>query len=355
MAESDIVDDQSEFDSKMGFQRKDHTGLIQRYRGKQNIEYVSPQGESFFAKYCDLQDDGKRDNIQGMINEKKILDKLATTGVTPQAGEVKLYPNNEKPTKARFLIEGLHAVSLEDPRIGKDTEFASEMANMVLAETSKAYKTIHDKNVLQVDVNPGNILIQKADGKDELQARLVDFELAIDLDAASDKDMQAAIKWFSVKDKYQADGTENDTDVEKLKKSEINQWAMTMSEWLLGPSYTWKDLGEPSEESMTDEQKKLVEKLRAEAVQRGKRDVERGEQRGDKSHKKNEEWSINYELEHSFKYALAEAFLSQTLAERLAKKNLHIDENMLAFLTKALSTNLAERPASFDEVAEVLG
>jgi len=49
----------------LGFTREDISGFIQSARGKENIQYVSPEGQEFFTKYVNKQE-GMRDNTAGL-------------------------------------------------------------------------------------------------------------------------------------------------------------------------------------------------------------------------------------------------------------------------------------------------
>jgi len=82
----------------LGFKREDKSGWIQKARSKQNITYESTEGKSFFAKYATKME-GYRDTVAGLKKEKRMLDKLAATGVVPQAGELKFYPDEHNPQR----------------------------------------------------------------------------------------------------------------------------------------------------------------------------------------------------------------------------------------------------------------
>ncbi len=346
MLEPNPLNSEKKFDSKLGFKRRDISTYLQKIRDKKNIEYVSPEGRPFFAKYCNLQE-GRRNTVAGLVNEKKILDKLEDTGVTPRPGDIKLYPNHENPQRARFLMEVLDAVPFSSEEIDRNSDITQIFATEVIMTSAKAYQTIHNRNVLHVDVVLRNLMLKNGQSEKELKAYLVDFELGLDLDRADEGEIEQAVKWYAGADPacLLEDG---EFDESMLKKAEVFQWARMMCEWLLGPSYKWDDLGLPSEEEMSEQQKVAAEVLKQKAVDRAKRYHQSREKNKDAGEAGSLEDDIRWELENSYRYELAEALLADSLEQRLSKRGMDLDDKTINFLKKALSLDLHERPENFD-------
>jgi len=216
-------------ETKFGFQRENLSGMIQGIRGKKNIRYTNLDGKEFFTKYINQQE-SKRDNITGLKKEKQILDSLSGTGVTPKAGELKIYPNEQR---ARLIMEQMPGVSIDKMDEMQSEEFFKEKVETTIYSTADALDKIHQNGVLLVDVNEGSFLLDKKD--DKIQTRVVDFELAVDLINGAPEDREAAFQWYSSKDiGLRLDEQVDYLDSEVLKKAEINRWARTLTERIIG-------------------------------------------------------------------------------------------------------------------------
>lgn len=347
MSEADFPAPPKDFDTKLGFQRRDNSSYIQKVRDKQNIEYVGPEGRPFFAKYCNLQE-GNRNTIAGLINEKKILDKLENSGVSPSPGEIKLYPSTENPRRARFLMESLPGIPLSQQEINRDSQFAQERADEVVGKSAEAYQIIHGENVVHVDVVPRNLMLEHDQDSGEIGVKIVDFELGVDLDEADQDEMNQALKWYAGKD-LGLSIKEVDASPQLLKKAEIHQWARMMAEWLIGPSYKWEDLKIPDAEEMTEIQSEAAENVKEQAIARAKKYYQR--QKGSPEEMSLED-HIRWELKGSYRYELAEALLSDTFEERLVEQGIELDNKTVQFLKRALSLDLEKRPENFKKLLE---
>jgi len=283
----------------LGFGREKLVGAITEFRGKENIMYADLEGKEFFAKYC-TGENCRTSTIAGLINEKEILEKLTQTGVTPQVGELKLYPNGQHPNRARLIIERLRAIPLNHEDMRRGSNFSSTSANEFLIQCAKSYNSIHGMNVLQVDINPGNIMIQLDEPTGEIRVKLVDFELGIDLDRAGDEERSQVLNFYAFC--APMDGAlkylgRSGLKTETLMKAEIHLWATEMFLWLFRP-------------------------------------------RDDSKHQR--EMPINQ---------LGECEMPTDWLEKwLEKAGYQIDAGMIVFLQRALSPDLEDRPASFGEL-----
>lgn len=232
----------------MGFARINHTDQGRRDRDKRNIEYRSPDGTPFFAKY--VRDTEKNPfNIWNLENEHTLLTILQATGVVPRVGDMKYYPDMKRPTQARLLIEAVPGTSLEQ-RSYAEAKAAGIDPNDVIIATARSLQAIHDKRVLLVDVNPGAFIIDRND--DGLQAKVVDFELGIYLDQYTPKRLQSASHFLEMNDPglhfgdRQHYGHKLTAEQSRMvEEAEMYSWAMTMSEWLLGPIDQWPNISLP--------------------------------------------------------------------------------------------------------------
>lgn len=129
--------------------------------------YTTPRDEEFFTKYVNQQE-GKRDTIAGLRKEKRILNTLADTGVTPRVGDLKIYPNEKR---ARLIIEQIPGVSLDRMNEKQSEQFLKEEAELTVYSTANALHKVHQKGILLVDLNAHTI-----------------------------EDREAAFRWYSDKD-----------------------------------------------------------------------------------------------------------------------------------------------------------
>ncbi|TAN58399.1 hypothetical protein EPN15_01145 [Patescibacteria group bacterium] len=335
--------------SVLGFQKKDLTGIIQKVRGKENIRYTNPEGEEFFTKYIN-QLEGKQSNIAGLKKEKLILDLLAGTGVTPKARELKIYPNEQR---ARLIIEQMPGVSLDKMDEMQSEEFFKKEAKTTIYSTADALNKIHQKGVLLVDVNEGAFLLDKKD--DKIQTRLVDFELAVDLISGAPEDREAAFEWYSSKDiGLRLDEQVDHQDAEVLKKAEINRWARTLTEHIIG----FIDVSAPVELSREKQKEfdalkiKVRPILEKQIIERAKKDYQYQSQAPEEDRLYElpaEDDFIQEKLEEELAGKIEEELLGVTLEEKMKIKGITLSKEILDFMSRALSPELQNRPVDFSE------
>lgn len=336
--------------STLGFQRKSLSGMMQRARGKENIRYINHEGKEFFTKYVNQQE-GKRDNIAGLKREKQILDKLADTGATPKAGELKTYPNEKR---ARLIIEQVPGVSLDRMDDKQSDEFLKESAESTIYSTADALDKVHQKGILLVDVNDGTFLLNKEDN--ETKTRLVDFELAVDLNDNATEDREAAFRWYSNKDiglrlDEQLDHQNSDT----LRRSEINLWARTLAERMIGFSdlSTTVDVPPDKKERFEVMKEKISPILEKEIIERAKKNYEY-QSRIPKEERfyelPTEEDFVKKELERELPRKIEEELIGIPLEEKMKAKGITISKETIDFMSRALDPELKNRPSSFSEL-----
>ena len=348
----EIGDEQLKRHSKLvlGFQREDLREVIQRARGKENVRYTSPDGKEFFTKYVNQQE-GKRDNIEGLINEKHILDLLADSGVTPKNSELKIYPNKKR---ARLVIEQVPGVSLDHLDENQSAKFLNEGAEKTIYSTADALYKIHQKGVLLVDINEGTFLLDKHD--DKIETRLVDFELAVYLNNSKPEDREAAFWWYSGKDiglRLNKQLDHQNPDV--LKKSEVNLWARTLAGRMIGFSDMSASVDLPPEKQAEFDAMKsrIIPILEKQIKERAKKDYEYEFQipKEDRFYElPTEDNFIQKELEREIPRQTNEELLGILLEEKLKAKGIIVSKEAVNFMSRALSPELQNRPSDFKEL-----
>lgn len=334
----------------LGFEREDFGGIIQRVRGKENIRYVSPEGQKFFTKYVNQQED-QRDNIAGLKNEKHFLDLLADSGITPKTSELKVYPNEKR---ARLSIEQVPGVSLDKMNDEQSEEFLKEKAEATIHSTAEALEKIHQKNVLLVDVNEGSFLLDKKD--ENISTYVVDFELAVDLNKKIPEDNESAFRWYANKDlALTLDEKIDRQDIEVLKKAEVNLWARTLAEKMIGFSDISKsiELSPEKQEQFNAMKVKISPALEKQIIERAKKDYEYQSKipKEDRFYDlPTKEDFIQTEIERELPRKIEEELLGLTLEEKIKMKGIVVSKKSLDFMTRALNLELKDRPTNFNEL-----
>ncbi len=333
----------------LGFKRKDVSGMVQKVRQKRNIEYQSPTGERFFVKYATRQE-GHRDNLEGLKHEKKILDKLASTGVVPITGELKIYPNGNK---ARLIMELVTGNSLDSEILREEGGYGKQHPQDVILSTAQAHNRILEMGIVVVDVNEGTYMLQQ--DQNGLSTKIVDFELSCELSNPAGDELQKALDWYRAKDfGLRISGVESISaeNADVLKQSDVHLWAKTIAEWLLGPSYSWQDVTiSPEKQSQyqaaVGQVKPVVD---GEITRRAKEDFQKMIARGGQEWKGCEQAYIEYEIEHTSPYKLREVLIGLTFEEMIKAKGIQLPQATIDFISKALSYDIRERPTSFDDL-----
>src|SRR3989338_7098610 len=347
---SEFIKSPDRKETVLGFEREDLSGIIQRARGKENIRYVSSEGQEFFTKYVNKQE-GNRDNIAGLKNEKHFLDLLDDSGVTPKTSELKIYPNEKR---ARLSIEQVPGVSLDKMDDEKANEFLKEKAEATIHSTAEALEKIHQKNVLLVDVNEGSFLLDEKDEK--ISTHVVDFELAVDLDKKIPREREGAFRWYANKDlALHIDEKIDHQDAGVLKKAEVSRWARTLAERMIGFNDISKSVELPPEKQKEfDEMKVTISPiLEKQVIERAKKDYEY-ESKIPKEERfydlPTEEDFVQKEIERELPHKVEEELLGITLEEKMKAKGIVVSEKTLDFISRALSLKLKNRPANFSEL-----
>jgi serine/threonine protein kinase len=334
----------------LGFGREDRSGMMQRIRGKENIQYTSPEGEEFFAKYVNQQE-GQRDNIAGLKNEKHFLDLLTDSGVTPKSSELKIYQNGKR---ARLLMEQVPGVSLDKMDDEQSDEFLKKNTDDTIRSTAEALDKIHRRNVLLVDVNDGSFLVSQSDKG--VSTHVVDFELAVDLNRKNSEDNEMAFRWYADKDLGLTLGEDIDhQDPEILKKAEISLWARTLSERMIG----FGDITESVELPPDKQQEFDAIKAKIEPVLKDQilKEAEKDYQRRSAVPKEerfsdlpSKEDFLQQEIARELPRRIEEELLGLTLAEKIKSRGIRVSEKSLDFMSRALSLELKNRPSDFSEL-----
>ncbi|MDA1038295.1 MAG: hypothetical protein O2877_01235 [bacterium] len=341
---------------KLGFLRADLSEGIQRFRGKANIKYRTPDGRAIFAKYVTKQD-GQRDNLAGLKREKHLLDKLAHTGVVPKTDEIKTYGER----KSRLIMEQVPGSSLD--RKEMRSEQARENAEAILRSTARALGTAHENGVALVDVKEGNFLVdQKDDG--EVSAKVIDFELGVDLDTLDPSEVENSMRFLhEVTNKdvgIQFDkmrGNETST-ADMLKKADMHLWAQAMTRWLL-PTHSGLVADYRKPEGLSEEKENAYQAavedvssiLMERADEKGQRDYKRRKVAGMLKEGQTEETFITFN-KHMAQGRAREIALSTILPEKLQEKGIDLSPELVNFLQRALSHRMEERPSSFSELTQ---
>jgi serine/threonine protein kinase len=335
---------------KLGFEIKDLSGVTQRVRGKQNVQYRNKEGEEFFTKYANLQKD-RRDNIEGLKTEKLILDKLVDTGVTPQAGEIKIYPNKER---ARLIIEQLPGVSFDKMNNEQKEKFFKKEVEQTIYSTADALDKVHQKGILIVDVNDGTFLLDEKEGK--IETRLVDFELALDTKEGSLEDRKGTFGWYLSKDKgLRLSKSLDHENNEILKKSEINLWARTLIERIISFRNVTSsvDLSKEKQVEFDSMKEKITPILESEIIKQAKKsyEYERRAKTEDQSEQlPNEDDFIKNDLGINLPRMIEEELVGISLEEKLKRDDIVLSKGVVSFLSRALSPDISKRPSNFAEL-----
>jgi|GEM_PF-1515839 len=334
----------------LGFEREDFSGITQRARGKQNIHYASPEGQEFFSKYVKFQE-GKRDNIAGLKNEKYFLDLLADSGVIPKTSELKIYPNEKR---ARLSIEQVPGMSLDKMNDEQINEFLKEKAEATIHSTAEALDKIHQRNVLLVDVNEGSFLLDEKNKN--ISTHVVDFELAVDLDKKIPEDNESAFRWYANKDLgLSIDEKIDHQDIEVLKKAEVSLWARTLAERMIGFSDLSKsvELSPEKQEEFDAMKAKISPILEKQVIESAKKYYEY-QSKIPKEERfydlPTEEDFIKKEMERKLPRKVEEALLGITLEEKMNAKGIIVSKKSLDFMSRALNLELKNRPSNFSEL-----
>lgn len=232
-------------ETKLGFARNDRTDGDRVVRAKRIVEYQSPEGRHFYAKYAKNTEENPF-NVSNLENEQVLLHILQTSGVVPKIGEIKYYPNAKHPAQARLLLEALPGVSLEDSPYNQDQGRVLN-PNDVIRATAKSLQIVHDHDILLVDVNPGSFIIDSPDG--EMQSKIIDFEFGVYLKQHSSQRYASAAHFLETNDpglRFGDTGLKGsrltEHNKELLQAAEVYAWAMTMVQWLLGSIEQWPDV-----------------------------------------------------------------------------------------------------------------
>jgi len=155
----------------LGIKREDLSGDVQRERGKRNIRY-DVEGKRMIAKYIDKQPEDS-DNIARLSRERRLLGRLADTGVVPQVIDFKEYERE----RARLLLEEIPGTSIDHMPRKERAEFIKNHTEDIVRVTAQSLQKILEHGVHIVDINEGTFLFEE--NGDKLSARLVDFNSAM--------------------------------------------------------------------------------------------------------------------------------------------------------------------------------
>jgi len=347
--------------TKMGIERRDFTGEIQRHREKKNISYTLKDGREIFAKFAKHQGSDVRNNLDGMRREERILRKLEDTDITPKVLQLKEYPN-EKMT--RLVTEKITGNSLD--RLEVKLEDRNSVFANVITSSAESLQKIHDEGVYIVDINKGTFLVNN-EGQD---CKVVDFELGVDSTNTNDEEIKIANKFRQV-GYPDILGYETPNTLESIKQKEMYTWAQTMLDFIsdktgvLNIAETDFEEKELPEEIRSDYQN-YIESIRDRITNYVTKGVEK-EVQNPNNQEQARRWydsrrdsSItfeeyleelkNKEIKNKTKRFLNNASLNITLKYRLEKLGINLPETKLRFLEKCLDMDPSKRPDSFKEL-----
>ncbi len=348
--------------TKMGIERKDYTGVIQRYREKKNISYKLKDGREIFAKFANYQDgSGVRNNLEGIKKEAEILSRLENTGVTPKVIQIKNYPNEKM---ARLVTEKISGNSLDRLEV-KLEERNSVFAN-VITSSAESLQKIHDEGIYMVDINKGTFLVNN-EGQ---ECKVVDFELGVDSSNTNEEEIKKAVKFRQV-GYPDILGYETLNTLESVKQKEMYTWAQTMLDFI-------SDKTGVLDIAQTDfEEKELPEEIRSEyqnyiesirdritnyVTKVAEKEVQNpnNQEQARRWYDNRRDSSITFEeyldelktkeIKNKTKRFLNNASLNITLKYRLEKLGINLPETKLRFLEKCLDMDPSKRPDSFKEL-----
>jgi serine/threonine protein kinase len=347
---------------KMGIERIDYTGYIQKNRNKKNISYTLRDGREIFAKFAKNENDQNEGILEGMRREAEILRKLEDTGITPKVIQIKEYPNKKM---TRLVTEKISGTSIDRLEIKKNQE--SEIIGNIIVSTAESLQKIHEQGIYVIDVNIGTFLVNEQ-GKD---AKLVDFEHAIDSSNSSEKEVNEAIK-FRYSGIGDVIGFDTPEGVTGLRKKEMYTWAKTMlnlieektgSQDILRMDFNIQELTEDDrtkyeeylnliEEKIRNYAKKMIDKAIA---GKSKEQLSAWINPNKDTSKSFDEFLEEFkktEIERAVKNYLNTALIKITLKYKLKNLGIELPEKTLQFLQKCLNSDYNNRPDSFSELLQ---
>ncbi|MCK5242276.1 SpoIIE family protein phosphatase [bacterium] len=111
-------------------------------------------------------------------------------------GIVKVYEIGEDEGISYLVMELIKGKSLSDLlRAGR--KFSPAEAVEVLIQIGAALEYVHNAGIIHRDTKPGNIMIKEYEGKTGMQAKILDFGLALVMELAEIKEAEAIIGTFS--------------------------------------------------------------------------------------------------------------------------------------------------------------
>lgn len=327
----------------LNFERTDYSGFVQLARGKKNVEYSrTDRDKEFFTKYA-THGGGCRDNVKGLENEKKILDFLQDSEVTPKVDKLKIYSEGKK---ARLIMEKLKGTSLDNLTPQEKGEFLNQRAQETVDSTANALHEVHQRGILLVDINEGSFILDK-NHKNEITTNLVDFEFAINLNSTSLEEIQDCKSWYSRWDlALSLPENLNYKLSEVFKKSEISAWSRALSETLIGQEYIDLPIGLPKDlqRDFNIMKNRIMPVLVKKITKRAKENYKTVQEKTESEN----EFIIN-ELEMELPAQIEESLLYITLGERLKFKDINLSEQTVNFMSKALSLDFKDRPTDLQE------
>lgn len=349
-AELPVASDQEHLRTRtrLGYAMYDLSGEVQEGRGKENIIYTNvTTGERFFAKYISQQEGTYFNDVEGMAQEKLLLDYLAPTGVVPKTGVFRIYPNQQR---ARLLLELLEGQSLDDMEFD-DEVMSFEQATEIIVSTAQSLQKVHDAGVVVGDVNFGTFLV---DTSGEVPtARILDLEIGCHVDDAPERLTNLA-NWCARNDM----GAElalaergGEVDDELMYKIEMHRWGQVMAQWLLSDTEDWPDikLGEPYAAQLAE-----VDAYLGPTIKRNLEQAYRNLYRKEYEPRK----KLGYEIEDEDEFVAIELVKDYPKYLKLAAPGVYflalldnfefeIPANLREFIAKTLSPRLEDRPVSF--------
>lgn len=330
--------------------REDLSGYIQVARGKRNIRYER-SGDSVIAKYVTLEKEG-RNNVEGLVREATLLQKLQSTGITPRVIGFKRYPSTERP-KARLLLEELPGTSLDRMSSENRERFIQKHAQEIVQKTAAALATIAHEGIHVVDINEGTFLFEETN--DGTKVRVLDFELGYDEADGVDDTLVNAERFLGKRDPaYSLNEESMPHNTDTLTRTELYRWASILKDLFVPHIPTKVSSETESETTFRDYMSRIEPLIRERALTKVRSAFAEiqgyGEDFAEIINAGEAEYIENH-LPGEIDLETHNAQLPFTLPEALIEGDVKLDAGTVSFLSRCLSYIPDQRPRSFAELA----
>ena len=229
------------------------------------------------------------------------------------------------------------------------SEFEKENFDQIMLCTQKAMQKVHAEGVFVGDINSGTFLLNEDESNQTVETKVVDFELAAEVDQLGDKNIQEYLKRFYKDDVgltlYLQQNSSITPEIATLAEQYLT--AKTVVDFFVGPDYTQTiDISELPQD-LQDNYLQQLEVLRPqiEAVVQTElaEDFATRQQNGETLYASLDEL-LTDRYESQLQLRINQAMINITLPTLLERSGVTSDPKMIEHLAKTLSPDLNQRP-----------